>query len=321
MKVLKGLTSKTQTTLDDVLLLPTRNLATWTVLVFGAYLSLSRFELIRHHPNLLLILEKSLEIIGLLVFIRFILRVLNAFIDWYGGRFPENTVKTDSLLQRSGFIKKSFIFIAIVGALLGIMRIIGFNIGPFLAGGAIGGLAIALALQDTLSNIFAGFHLSLDRPVRIGDFIKLESGEEGFIEEIGWRNTRIKMWANNIVVIPNSKLSQSIIINYCLPTQEMSVNVSCGVSYSSDLSFVEEIAVAVGKQVSQEVEGANREWEPIVRWKEFGNSSITFTIVLRVIDFSAQFALQSEYIKALHKRFKKEGIEIPFPIQTVILKS
>lgn len=321
MKVLRTLTSKTRTTLDDFLLRPTRELATGVVLLFGAFLCLSRLGPIKGNPNALLISEKALEISGLLLFLRFFFRIVNIIVDWHGNRFPENTKKDNSLIQRSGFFRKSLIFMAIVGGVLGIMRIIGFDIGPFLAGGAIGGLAVALALQDTLGNIFAGFHLSIDQPIRVGDFVRLESGEEGFVEEIGWRNTRIRMWANNIVIIPNSKLSQSIIVNYCLPTTEMAVYVSCGISYASDLHHVEKIAVSVGKQVAGEVEGASKEWEPVVRWKEFGNSAITFTIILRVVDFASQFALQSEYIKALHSRFKQEKIEIPFPIQTVILKN
>ncbi|MBI4531562.1 MAG: mechanosensitive ion channel family protein, partial [Candidatus Latescibacteria bacterium] len=140
-------------------------------------------------------------------------------------------------------------------------------------------------------------------------------------EEIGWRNTKVRLWANNVVVIPNSKLSQSVITNYFLPEQEMSVYVWCGVAYDSDLQHVEDVTIEVAKHVMLEVEGSALDWEPVVRWKEFGDFAITFVTVLRVKEFSAQYKLQSEFIKALHHRFKEEGIEIPFPIRTVILKN
>jgi len=180
-------------------------------------------------------------------------------------------------------------------------------------------LAVALALQDTLSNLFAGIYMMVDRPVTVGDFIKLESGEEGFVEEIGWRNTKVRMWANNIVIIPNSKLSQSVLTNYYLPHQEMSVYVRCGVAYDSDLEHVERVCVEVAKEVMARVEGSATDWQPAVRFKEFADFSINFLVVLRVTDFAAQYLLAHEYIKALHRRFDREGIEIPFPIRTVIM--
>jgi len=204
--------------------------------------------------------------------------------------------------------------------LLFVLRVIGVDISPLLAGGAIGGLAIALALQDTLTNLFAGLYMTIDKPVSVGDFIKLESGEEGFVEEIGWRSTKVRLWANNLVVIPNSKLSQSVITNYFLPAQEMSVYVPCGVAYDSDLERVERVTIEVAKEVMGRVEGSSPDWEPVVRWQSFGDFAITFVTVLRVTDFAAQYRLRSEFIKALHQRFGEEGIEIPFPIRTVIVK-
>ncbi|MDO9585026.1 MAG: mechanosensitive ion channel [Syntrophales bacterium] len=98
----------------------------------------------------------------------------------------------------------------------------------------IGGLAIALALQDTLSNLFAGIHILMEKPLRVGDFVKLETGQEGFVEDIGWRTTKVRMLPNNMVIIPNSRLSQSILTNYCLPEKRLSLLIPIGVSYSSD---------------------------------------------------------------------------------------
>jgi small-conductance mechanosensitive channel len=161
----------------------------------------------------------------------------------------------------------------------------------------------------------------VDRPITVGDFVKLESGEEGFVEEIGWRNTKVRMWANNIVVIPNSTLSQSVLTNYYLPRQELSVYIRCGVAYDSDLEHVERVCVEVGKEVMARIPGCQLDWTPVVRFKEFADFSINFLVVLRVKDFAAQYLLGHEYMKALHRRFNEEGIEIPFPIRTVIMHS
>ncbi|MEJ5298403.1 MAG: mechanosensitive ion channel family protein [Armatimonadota bacterium] len=204
--------------------------------------------------------------------------------------------------------------------LLFILRTLELDITPLLAGGALGGLVVGLALQGTLSDIFAGFDLAVDRPVRVGDFVKLENGEEGHVEEIGWRKTRIRLLSNNVVIVPNSRLSTSIVTNYYLPEQETSVYVQCGVAYGTDLDHAEAVAVGAARQAQDRVDGQPSEWEPLVRWKEFGSSSITFTTILRTRHHDRKWLLQSEFIKELHRRFRQEGIEIPFPIQTTVLK-
>jgi small-conductance mechanosensitive channel len=130
----------------------------------------------------------------------------------------------------------------------------------------------------------------------------------------------VRLWANNVVVVPNSLLSKSLITNYFLPDQEMSVYVPCGVAYGSDLGQVERVTVEAAKEAMERVKGASTDWQPVVRWKEFADSAITFVAVLRVCEFGAQYELQSEFIKALHRRFGEEGIEIPFPIRTVIVR-
>lgn len=205
--------------------------------------------------------------------------------------------------------------------ILYILRIAGVDISPLLASGAIGGLAVALALQDTLANLFAGLYLTIDRPARVGDFIKLESGQEGYLEEIGWRHTQVRVSGNNVVVIPNTKLSQAVITNYSLPRQDMSVMVECGVAYDSDLEHVEVVTIDVARTIQHSTEGADPDWEPSVRWKAFDDSAISFVTVLGVKEFREQHTVQSAFIKALHRRFQDERIEIPFPVRTLQFRS
>lgn len=319
-RILGPFVKRTNTPLDDAILVSTRSVALWGLLLMGLYYAISSHQFIRSNAQIVGLLSKAFGVAWVVFVVWTLLRLFSVATGWYVRRAAEHPERARDISHQAGFARKVVNFVLLLIGLLYVLRAVGVDISPLLTSSAIGGLAVALALQDTLSNLFAGFSLAIDRPVRVGDFIELESGEEGFIEDIGWRNTKVRLWANNLVVIPNSKLSQSVITNYYLPQQEMSVYVPCGVSYDSDLQRVEAVVVEVAKEVLQRIEGADANWEPIVRWKEFGDFAITFVTVLRVKQFAAQYALQSEFIKALHKRFKEEGIDIPFPIRTVIMK-
>lgn len=201
--------------------------------------------------------------------------------------------------------------------LLILLDVLGISITPIVASLGIGSLAVALGIQETLTNIFAGLYIVADQPIRTGDFIRLESGEEGHVEEIGWRNTRIRMLSNNIVIIPNNKIISSTIRNYYLPTKEMAALVEVGVSYSSDLARVEEVTIEVAREIQKKVQGAVPQFEPFIRYHTFGESGVNFTVILRVREFTDQYLVKHEFIKALHERYQKQGILIPFPVRTL----
>lgn len=207
--------------------------------------------------------------------------------------------------------------------LIGVMVILDFSgvsITPLLATVGIAGIAVAFALQETLSSFFAGLYIMADRPVRVGDFVKLESGEEGYVSDIGWRSTKIRALSNYIIVIPNSKLANSIVTNYYLPEQEMSCLVQVGVSYDSDLEKVERVTIDAAKKVLESVKGGKKDFEPFIRYHTFSDFSINFSVILRVNEFVDKYLIMHEFIKALHKRYKEEGIVIPYPIRTVYMK-
>lgn len=206
--------------------------------------------------------------------------------------------------------------IIVIGALI-LLQYLGISITPLLTALGIGGLAVALAFQDTLANLFAGIYILVSRQVKPGDYVKLESGEEGYVVDITWRTTTIRMLQNNIIVVPNSKLSSTIVINYHMPQTEIAVLVDVGVSYNSDLKKVERITIEVAKEVMQEVKGGVPEFEPFIRYHTFGDSSINFTVIMRAREFVDQYLVKHEFIKRLHSRYKEEGIEIPFPIRTL----
>lgn len=220
--------------------------------------------------------------------------------------------------QVSKGVVKGLVRGCIIGlGILIFLQQIGISITPILASLGIGSLAVALALQDTLSNFFAGMYVAIDKPVEVGQFVKLESGEEGYVIDVGWRSTRIRTLPNNVVIVPNSKLMGSVITNYCLPDKEIAVLVQVGVHYQSNLKQVEQITSEVGKEIMREVPGGVPEFEPFIRYHTFGDSSINFTVILRGKEFVDQHLIKHEFIKRLHERYQKEKIIIPYPIRTL----
>jgi small-conductance mechanosensitive channel len=198
-----------------------------------------------------------------------------------------------------------------------ILSSLGVSVAPILATLGVGGLAVALALQDTLANLFAGVHISVNKLVRIGDYVKLESGDEGYVTDINWRTTAIKMPSNNMVLVPNSKLTQSIITNYYYPSKDMVFVVPVGVHYNSDLKKVERVTCEVAKEVMQQVPGGVPETAPCMRYHTLGDFSIQFNVVLRVREYTDQHLLRHEFIMRLQDRYAKEGIVIPYPVQAI----
>ena len=216
-----------------------------------------------------------------------------------------------------GIIKGSILALGFLIALSSL----GISITPLITALGVGGLAVALALQDSLSNLFAGIHLLLEKSIRLGDFIRLESGQEGTVEDITWRTTRVRMLSNNMVIIPNNKLSQSVVTNFSLPEKRMSLQVPVSVSYESDPDKIEAILNdEAGKAVGQ-VEGLLADPAPVVRLiPGFGASSLDFTLNCHIEDAVNQGQIVHELRKRIFKRLKEEGIEIPFPQQIVHLR-
>ncbi|MDA8124401.1 MAG: mechanosensitive ion channel family protein [Deltaproteobacteria bacterium] len=203
-----------------------------------------------------------------------------------------------------------------VGILI-ILNHLGISIAPILATLGVGGLAVALALKDTLSNFFAGFHIVATRQIRVGDYLKLDSGEEGHVHDISWRTTKIQTLAGNFVLIPNAKLTELIVTNFSLPAADVQVTVELGVHYSSDLTQVERVLCETATEVMKETKGAVPDFQPLVRYQAFGDSSIDLSVILRAETFKDQFLVKHEFIKRVHNRFAAEGIVIPYPIRAL----
>lgn len=240
------------------------------------------------------------------------------FADKLARNSLQHYAASSPLLRTSGNLLTGMLRVIVfcVGILI-ILSTLGISITPIVASLGLGSLAIALALQPTLENFFSGIQMVADKPIRVGDYIELESGEQGFVEKIGWRSTWIKMLPNNIIIMPNSKLAQSKIINYYYPEKQLSVPVDVGVHYDSDLEHVEKVTLEVAREILKTHKWGIPEYDTFVVFHTFDNFSINFTVMLRAQEYFNRFFIKSEFIKALHRRFAQEGIIIPYPISAI----
>ncbi|MDP2182288.1 MAG: mechanosensitive ion channel family protein [Actinomycetota bacterium] len=206
--------------------------------------------------------------------------------------------------------------IVIVGALIGLAAL-DISITPLVTALGVGGLAVGLALQPTLENLFAGVQVLMSRQIEPGDFVRLQTGEEGYIQDVTWRNTTLKMLSNDLVVVPNAILGKSLVTNFTSLDEQHAVIVPVSVAYASDLDLVERVAVEVASAVMRETYGGVPDFEPSARFVAFGDSAIEMRVVMRAERYDLRFLVQHAFIKRLHARFAEEGIVVPFPQRTI----
>ena len=253
---------------------------------------------------------------GLVVGIIAVAGLLSAAVDWYLVTLASRTnhvvdVRLFPLIRRVGGL-----VVYGIGALL-VLDVMDINISPLIAGLGLGGLAVALAIQPTLANLFAGTYVMTEGVIDTGDYIELESGVAGYVVEVGWRSTRIRTWGNNLVVIPNARFAETIITNYQQPVSAVNVYLTCGVSYDSDLDLVEEISREVMDDLLENDDNAVKSYGSWFAFNAFGESNVDFWLFLQAKDRIASFSLQSALINDLHRRFNDEGITINYPVRTL----
>jgi small-conductance mechanosensitive channel len=225
--------------------------------------------------------------------------------------------RSPALQGELGLIRGATRGVVIGLAIMVFLDSVGISITPLIASLGIGTAAVALALQDTLANLFAGIYMLAEKPIQAGHFIQLETREQGHVEHVGWRSTQIRMLGDTVVVVPNSKLAGSVITNFSLHRNELGITVEVGVDYSSNLEKVEAITLEVARQVVNEVAGAAPEFAPHMSFHTFADSSINFTVWLGAKSYVEGLKVKHEFIKRLHARYSQEGIAIPSPIRTI----
>jgi small-conductance mechanosensitive channel len=273
------------------------------------------FNLFPLSGRLLTVLNRSFYIavlvIGIYCAAKTVLILLNQWI--------ESNERRESFREPAQFVVR--VVFGAFGAMI-VLENLGISLTAVWTTLGVGSVAIALALQDTLSNFFAGVYLRLDHPVRLGDYIKLESGEEGFVVERGWRSTRIKALSNNTIVVPNAKLASAIVTNFSLPDPHMSLLIPVSVNLNSDPEKVESILVEEASNALETVPGLLRDSAPFVRFiPGFGQFSLDFTLICSVRNYVDQYLVQHELRKRIYKRFRDEEIEFPVPQRDVHFSS
>ena len=241
-------------------------------------------------------------------------RLIRALMRWYSARAPRETRTALNTVIWPILIRITSTVVFSLGALV-VLDLMGIPITPLLAGLGSGGIAVALALSPTIASFIAGTYVVAEGHISEGDYVEIDSERAGFVTGIGWRSTVLRSRFNNVIVVPNSLITESIVINYMTPTPAVTRIVENGVSYESDLKNVERVSLEVAGEVVEESDFANEDFQPLIRFFQFGDSNINFRIIFQGVDRVGMIAIQHEIIMRLHARFVKEGIEINYPVR------
>jgi small-conductance mechanosensitive channel len=311
LRALKAWSERTNSQVGSVLYHTLRGpVLIWT-LILAAHLAFQGSDLPARYTEPLANLLLGLWIISLTMLCR---RIVGNLVRNYGSQVPGAMPVTT--------LTKNLAEIAVV--ILGLLILLNHykvSITPILTALGVGGLAVALALQDTLSNLFGGFYVAVAGQVRLGDYIRLNTGEEGYVSDIGWRSTTMRALANNLIVVPNAKLAQAIVTNYYLPEKRMSASFGVTVGYDFDPDRVEAVLNGVLTGALGEVKGLLVEPAPAVAFDPgFGESGMVFQVNVQVAEFADQFPVRNELRRRVLRALKGAGMGIPYPARTVYLR-
>jgi small-conductance mechanosensitive channel len=256
---------------------------------------------------------KILIALWILSFTLMAMRAAGDLVRAYGSQIPGAlpvTTLTTTLAQLT----------ALVLGLLLLLSAEDVHVTPILTALGVGGLAVALAMQDTLSNLFAGFYIAVAGQMRLNDYIKLASGEEGYVSDIGWRSTAIRSLGNNLVVVPNSQLAQTIVTNYHLPQPAMSSSLQVNVPYDADPDQVERLLVEIAAAGAKDIPGLLAEPAPSATLDPgFQESALGFTLSYQIAEFAQQYGIRHQLRKRILRRLREEGIAVPYPTREIHL--
>ena len=310
-KALKRWSERTHNQADEIIIQALRGpIIIWS-LILGADLAMRSSVVPARYVHQIDLCLLALWIISLTIIAS---QLAGNLVRFYGTRVAHDT--------RSSTLTRNLVQLAVVLiGLLILMNHVGIDIRPLLTALGVGGLAVALALQDTLSNLFAGFYTSVAGQIRLGDYIRLNTGEEGYVHDITWRSTTLRALGNNLIFVPNAKLAQAIVTNYDMPDRTLGISVNVRVPYDSDLDLVERVLLEEAKDAAASgLKGLVPNAEPSVALiPGFGDSSLVLSLNLQASEFVEQYGIQSEMRRRIFKRFRKEGIPIALPAQTVVL--
>ena len=312
--VVMRLAHRTPNELDGILIQAARWPLNVGILVLGIYLSLT--VTLDLPGSVQEVVDIVAQASGALLFVILFGRLVSRGMDWVieeQAKRDHRTVDPRLLLM----LRRVLVTLIYGLGLLLVMNTLGIPISPLIAGLGLGGVAVALAIQPTLSNLFAGTYVMTEGVVSPGDYIEMEGGIAGYVLEVGWRSTRLRTWGNNLVVVPNARFAETIITNYYEPEPPVNVYLTCRVSYSSDLARVEAVSIDVMNRVLETSPHGVKEYGAYFGFDNFGESNVDFWLFVQARDRLASFELRSALINELHRRFDDEGIVINYPVRAL----
>jgi small-conductance mechanosensitive channel len=300
LRRLSFLTRYTQGGWDDVLVAEVRKRMPFWGLLIGLFLSVGHWALPDPWP---LYISRALAAALILSVTMTLAAVATRMVADYGQRATHGA-------PVPGLVTNIVRFIVVAMGLLIILRGIGVEITPILAALGVGGLAVALALQDPLSNLFSGMFVTVAGQLRIGDYVRTDFGVEGTVTDFNWHSTRITAPSGDPVIVPNSRIAKAVVTNFSMPTREVGFMVEFVLAPGTDLAQVERVTLEVAREVLRAVDGGVPAFDPQVRVLAYVDLGIRIAVVMRARSFGDQALLKHELLKRLDARYRKEGIAV-----------
>jgi small-conductance mechanosensitive channel len=307
------LTSFTSTDLDDRILARITPPAGLLVIFAGLYLAVWQLPL----PEMVhIVASGAVFVVNIIILTNIAYRATHEILIWYAARVAE---RTGAGLDRQimPLIEKLVSIFLILTALIITLKHFNYDILSLVTALGIGSLAIGLAAKDTIANMISGFTLMIDRPFRIGDRIQLASGQWGDVADIGLRSTKIRTADNTLLIIPNSELCNTSIINLAFPDIRGKGKVTLGIAYGSDVEMVKNLMVATAGEISEIL----AEPKPEAYFVSFGEGALNMALFFWAADYTRVYALTDQLNTLILSRFKENGIDIPYPTRKVLLET
>jgi len=313
-KYIASFVKDTKTQIDDLILKALNRPIFYVLFFWGTRIAV---DLLKFSETVTNNIQKILDVLIILSLAIIFVRILNIIIDGVVKKYAKKTKSDldDELLPLSHKVIRILVF---VFAAMWILTLYGVEIGPVLASLGIAGLAIGLALQPTLGNIFSGISIVSDRSIKRGDRVRLESGEEGIVHDIGLRSTKILTFDKQLIIVPNSQLANGRVINYARPDNRSRIALDVGVAYGSDIDKVKKVLLDCVKVVPKDV--IDKDKKSAVYFTNMGDFALTFKLIVYLNSYKDKFLNEVKLREEVYKKLKKHRLEIPFPTQTIYVK-
>ncbi len=307
-------TRSTESQLDDRIAERLRRPFVLLVAIWGLAIGIGTLSYGQQHASEVRKAAIAFSVIVVAVALR---RVLVELLNWQAAK-PGGTGRLHP--GSIPLIRRGVTLLLFASAALVVLDTLGVSISPLLAGLGIGGLAVALALQPLLANVFASSYMLSDASIRIGDWVAIDGGPTGFVDDIGWRATRIRSFDNNVVIVPNSTLADSTVTNYSLTSLEGDASTTVTVAYESDLEHVERVSREVMGALKEEWETALKDHDSVCSFTAFGDSGIEVLLKMRALTWIDSFGLRHELVKRIHAAYRSEGIVLAYPARRLLVR-